>query len=81
MASPSKTSKPTVNLAEPAVRVSRIRRDPPPKLKAISIEERNERDRRMAMIGVAAFTLAIMVIIFAVSNWAGWSLRQYTLNI
>ena len=82
MASPLKSAKQTVDLAVPgAIRVSRIRRDPPPKLKQISIEERNERDQRMAALGIAAFTIALMIIIFAVSSWAGWTPRDYTLHI
>ena len=82
MASPLKSAKPTVNLAMSGPKVSRIRRDPPPpKLKEISIEERNERDRRNAVIGVLLFTLALMVILFAVSNWAGWSPSQYTIYV
>jgi hypothetical protein len=80
MAAPLKNAKQTVNLASGEVRVSRIRRDPPPpKLKQISIEERNERDQRRAAIGITVFTMAIMIILFAVSSWSGWSLRDYTL--
>ena len=78
MASPLKAGKKTVDLAEPAVRVSRIRRDPPPKLKQISIEERNERDIRMGVIGILLFTIALIVILIGFSSWAGWSPRQYT---
>ena len=81
MASPLNTGKQAVDLAAPAVRGSRIRRDPPPKLKAISIEERNERDRRLAMIGIVAFALAICVIILAVSSYNGWSPREYTVHM
>jgi hypothetical protein len=79
MAAPLKTGKKSVNLASPAVYVSRIRRDPPPKLKEINIEERSERDRKMAVIGIAAFTMALMIILFAVASWAGWTPRKYTL--
>ena len=82
MANPLKSAKQTVDLAEPEVRVSRIRRDPPPaKLKQISIDERNERDQRNALIGIAAFTMALMVIIFAIAVWAGWTPRAYTLHM
>ncbi|MCL6741200.1 hypothetical protein LZ518_08660 [Sphingomonas sp. RB56-2] len=78
MASPLKSAKQTVNLASGEVRVSRIRRDPPPqKLKQISIEERNERDQRNAIIGITVFTMALMVIILAVASWAGWTPRAY----
>ncbi len=33
----------------------------------------------MAVIGIAAFTLALMVILFAIATWAGWTPRQYHL--
>jgi hypothetical protein len=81
MASPLKTGKKSVDLAAPAVRGSRIRRDPPPKLKQITIEERNERDRRMAIIGIVAFALAIFVITIGFTSWAGWSPSQYTIHL
>jgi hypothetical protein len=83
MASPLKSAKPTVNLAAGEVRVSKIRRDPPKqqKLKEISIEERSERDQRNAVIGIAAITIALMIILLAVSSWAGWTPRAYTLHL
>jgi hypothetical protein len=82
MARPLATGKKTVNLATDGVRVSRIRRDPPPpKLKELSIDERNERDRRNAAIGIAAFTIALMIILLAVSSWAGWTPAQYILRM
>jgi len=82
MARPLKSAKPTVNLASGEVRVSKIRRDPPPqKLKQISIEERNERDQRNAIVGIAAFTIAMMIILLAVSVWAGWTPRAYILQL
>ncbi len=78
MAAPLQTSKPTVNLAARGARVSRIRRDPPPKVKEVTIADRDEHDQRIVVIGVLAFTLAIVVIIFFVGTWAGWSPRHYT---
>ena len=78
MARPLQTGKQSVNLASGEVRVSKIRRDPAPKLKEIVIRDRDERDRRMVMIGIAGFTLALMVILIGVSSWIGWSPRQYT---
>ena len=82
MTRPLATGKKTVNLATSGVRASRIRRDPPPpKLKEISIEERNERDRRMAIIGIIVFTLTLMVLLTAVANWSGWSPSQYTIYV
>src|SRR4029453_9323424 len=55
MARPLSTGKQPVNLATPEVRVSKIRRDPPPKLKEIVIRDRDDHNRRMAAIGIAAF--------------------------
>jgi hypothetical protein len=81
MARSFKSAKPTVDLGAPAVRASRIRRDPPPKVKEISLEERTERDQRMAVIGIAAFTMAIMIILYAIASWAGWSPSQYVLHV
>jgi hypothetical protein len=82
MASPLSTGKQSVNLAPGEVRVSKIRRDPPPPLiKEISIRERNERDIRMAVIGVVAFALALFVITLAFASWSGWSPRDYTIHI
>lgn len=82
MARPLKAGKKTVDLATPEVRVSRIRRDPPPpKLKEITIRERNERDIRMALIGIVAFTAALIIIAIGVSSWTGWSPREYTVYI
>ena len=81
MASPLKTGKQSVNLAAPAVRASRIRRDPPPQVKELSIHDRNERDRRMAIIGIIAFALALFVIALGFSSVAGWSPRQYTVEV
>ena len=82
MASPLKTGKQSVNLAGPAVRGSRIRRDPPPpKMKELTISERNERDIRMAVIGIVAFALALFVIAMGVSSVAGWSPSQYTVQV
>ncbi len=82
MTRPLSTGKKSVNLATPAVRVSKIRRDPPPPVvKELTISERNERDIRMAVIGVVAFALALFVIAIGVSSWTGWSPRQYTVYI
>lgn len=65
-------------MAASGARVSRIRRDPPPKVKEVSLEERNERDARMVVIGVLTFTLAMLVIGLALASYSGWSPRQYT---
>ena len=75
----SSLRKQSVNLSTP-VRVSRIRRDPPPPVKKVDPRERDERDTRNGVIGVAAFALAIAIILLGVSSAAGWSLSQYTLR-
>ena len=81
MARALKAGKQSVDLAAPEVRVSKIRRDPPPKLKEIPIRARDERDRWDVAIGVMAFTLAILVVLLAIAHYSGWSPRQYTVEI
>jgi hypothetical protein len=78
MASPLPTAKQTVNLAAPGVHVSRIRRDPPPKVKEISIADRNDRDRRNVLIGIIMSAAAVVAILVGFSSYTGWSPRQYT---
>ena len=80
MASPLASSKPSVDLGKGGVRVSRIRRDPPPPAPEIVIAERNERDARMVVVGIITFALALVVIGIALMSYAGWSPRQYTAN-
>ncbi len=78
MAAPLQSAKSTVNLAAGGTRVSKIRRDPPLKVKQATIADRDERDQRVVVIGVLAFTLAIVIIILFVGSWWGWSPRHYT---
>ncbi|MFC7535938.1 hypothetical protein ACFQPG_00990 [Sphingomonas sp. GCM10030256] len=80
MARPLPTAKQTVDLAAP-VRVSRIRRDPPPPAKTLSLHDRNERDKRNAVIGVVAFALALAIIALASASAAGWSPSQHSIVI
>ena len=80
MASPLKTGKQSVNLASQGVRVSRIRRDPPPKVKEKFVDPK-ELERRDAVIGVLAFTFALLVITFAIASYNGWSPAQYTVHM
>ena len=81
MASPSKPGKQSVNLASSGPRVSRIRRDPPPKVKEKEVDL-DVVDRRDVVIGVLAFALAIFVIILALgSRPAGWAPQEYTLEL
>ena len=81
MAAPLKTGKQTVDLAAPVVRVSRIRRDPPPKVKELTREQLREREAWMVAVGVIVFGLAIFVITMAVGRYAGWTPRDYTIVV
>ncbi len=81
MTRPLSTGKKSVNLASPGPRTSRIRRDPPPKLNEIVVRERDERDRWVVVVGILTFALAIFVIVLAFSNYAGWSPRDYTVQM
>ena len=81
MASPLATGKQTVNLASKGAPGSRIRRDPPPKVKEVVVSDPEEHDRRNAIIGILAFTLALVVIILGVSSFAGWTPRDYTVEL
>ena len=76
----SSLRKQSVNLASGEVRVSRIRRDPPPKVKEKVVDPK-ERDRWDAVVGITAVTIAVLVIIYAISSYNGWSLRQYTVEM
>lgn len=81
MASPLATGKQSVNLASKGVPGSRIRRDPPPKVKEIPLRDPEERDRRNAAVGILIFALALVVIIIGVSSFAGWTPRSYTVRM
>ena len=81
MASPLQTGKQTVNLSADGKRVSKIRRDPPPVPRKTVIPDRDESDRRSAAIGIVIFTLAVVALIFALGNWAGWSPSDYTVRV
>jgi len=76
----SKIRKKSVDLAAPAVRGSRIRRDPPKPVKEKTIDP-EERDRWIVVVGVLTFTVALCVLAVAFSSYSGWSPRQYSLNI
>ena len=81
MASPHQPGKKSVDLATPAVRVSRIRRDPPPPVKVVSAVEIKDRDSRTIVIGVLLMALALFIVMIGLSNAAGWSPSQYTIHI
>ena len=81
MASPLNSGKKSVDLASAGPRVSRIRRDPPPKVVEKEIDPK-EVERRDVVIGVIVFTLAICVLIFAFGNRpSGWAPQEYTLEL
>ena len=73
-------SKKSVNLATSGPRVSRIRRDPPPKVVEKEVDL-DVIDRRDVVIGVLAFALAVFVITLAFGSFSGWSPREYTVEL
>ena len=81
MASPTPTGKQSVNLAPPGPRVSRIRRDPPPAVKAKPVLDPEERDQRDVVVGVMAFALAFFVIIFAFGSYSGWTWGEHKVEL
>ena len=81
MAAPLKTGKQTINLASEGVPGSRIRRDPPPKVKEIVVRDPEERDRRDVLIGVLDYTLALYDIMLAFAAWSGWTPRTYIVEV
>jgi hypothetical protein len=82
MASPLPTRKQSVDLStSPGPRVSKIRRDPPPKIKEVTVEELRGSETRNAVIGVVLIALALVVILAAFSNYSGWTPRDYTAQV
>ena len=79
MANPLQTGKKSVNLAAP-VRVSKIRRDPPPPVNKTVARDPDEQETRMVVSGVIAFALALFVIMLGVSAYWGWSPSDYTIE-
>lgn len=81
MARPLSTAaKPSVDLSAPGVKGSRIRRDPPPVVKELSLAELRARDLRHSIVGIIAFTLALTIILWGAASVAGWTPAQYTLR-
>ncbi|MEO8547704.1 MAG: hypothetical protein ABI422_04985 [Sphingomicrobium sp.] len=62
-------------------RGSRIRRDPPPVVKAEVVIDQEEREQWAVIIGILTFALAIVVIIVAFGSYSTWSPSQYTLQM
>ena len=81
MANFIQTRKKSVDLAAPVTRVSRIRRDPAPVVKEVSAADIREREARTVVIGIVTMALALLVVLFGLSNATGWSPREYTIYI
>jgi hypothetical protein len=91
MARPHPTTKPSVNLASHlasprsstphAPRASRIRRDPPPAVKANVVLDPEEREQWTVVVGILTFALAIFVITIAFGSYSSWSPSQYTVRV
>ena len=87
MASPLPTAKQSVSLASSGqggakvVRGSRIRRDPPPVVKEVTIAERDERDTRTVVIGILTFAVALVIILVGIGSFTGWTPRDYIAHL
>lgn len=84
MASPLQAAKRSVDLQKGGgLGRSRIRRDPPPVVvvKEVSPEDRDERDRRMAVVGIVAYALALTIIIIGLSGVTGWSPAEHIVRL
>jgi hypothetical protein len=82
MARPRPKDKKTVNLATGGARVSRIRRDPPPPPpRKITPGELRDREARTIVLGLAVFVAALGIVLVHLTQWAGWSPRDYTITI
>ncbi|MBA2726074.1 MAG: hypothetical protein H0U53_08800, partial [Actinobacteria bacterium] len=79
-ASPFQSAKQAVDLAAPTVRGSRIRRDPPPRVKVVTAGEVKDQETRNAAIGIVAIALALFVILIGFSKGTGWTPGQYTIH-
>jgi hypothetical protein len=75
------TRKSSVDLAAPAVRVSRIRRDPPPPVKQLSAADIKDQDARSVTVGIVTMGLAIFALLVGIANASGWSPTQYSITV
>ena len=84
MASPLPTRKQSVDLGSGEVRVSRIRRDPPPPPeKPKELRHPDVVNRSAVIIGVLVFAVALIVILFAFTIFSGYDMtpRQVVLHV
>ena len=61
--------------------VSKIRRDPPPAVKEIAAPDADEHDTRTVVLGILAFTVALVVIMIGLGNAVGWTPREYVAHL
>jgi hypothetical protein len=80
MAAPLPSGKQTVNLAAGNVRVSSIRRDPPPPVKQLKVVDADEDDQRTVVLGILLFSAALFVAIVGLAFYLGWTPRDVTIN-
>lgn len=81
MANPLQTGKQSVNLGAPGAGASRIRRDPPPVVKAKVVLDPEEREQWAVVVGILTFALAIFVIILAFGSCSSWSPRENSIEL
>ena len=84
MASPLPTRKQSVDLGSGEVRVSKIRRDPPPPpAKPKELRHPDVVNRSNVVIGVAVIAIALVVILIAFSIFTGmdWTPRHVILHV
>jgi hypothetical protein len=80
MAAPLPSRKNTVDLTARGVRVSRIRRDPPPKpVKELTREQIRARELRAMVIGITALTFSLLVVFWQLAQLSGWQPAPITI--
>ena len=73
MAAPLPTRKNTVDRTKGGVRVSRIRRDPPPPpVKELTREEIRARELRAMVLGITAIAVSLFVVVWHLAQLPGW---------
>ena len=75
MASPFHSRKKPVDMAAPVLRVSRIRRDPPPVERKELVVDVEGREQWTVIIGVVTFAIAIFVLILAFGAVIRWGMK------
>ena len=79
MASPRKAS---VDMGAPAKVGSRIRRDPPPPPpRKVTPSELREKEAKLMVAGIAAFAIAIALLLVSFGRGEGYNPQNYTVVI